>query len=310
LNSKILIFIFCCLASLKVFGQQDAIISQYYFNPMFINPAYAGSKETISAILIYRNQWVGIDGAPVTQTFSIQGPNKKKNMGFGLQIFNDVVGPLRNTGIIFTYAYRISLGRGKLAFGVQPSFSQYGINWSKVKTQDQVDPAFMQNNDFKLVPDADFGIYYSANTYFGGFSMSHMIQNSLFSKGSAHAYRHMYFLAGAVIKVNKSINLRPSALVRYVEGAPIRSEINLAALFVEKFWFGMGLKGGGNFIGSKADNQLTAVVEYNLSEKLRFGYSYDMDLQQLGKYNSGSHEVMLGYNFSMYKSKMLVPRYF
>ena len=307
---KFTIWVLCCLASLKVFAQQDPIISQYYFNPMFINPAYAGSKESVSAILIYRNQWVGIDGAPVTQTFSIQGPNKKKNMGFGLQIFNDIVGPIRNTGVIFTYAYRVPLGRGKLAFGIQPSLSQYGINWDKIKTQDQIDPAFLQNNDFKLSPDADFGVYYSSNKYFGGFSMSHMIQNSLFAKGNAHAYRHMYFLAGGVIKINKSINLRPSALVRYVEGAAIRTELNIAALFLDKFWLGIGLKRDGSFSNSNAGNQFSAVVEYNLTDKLRFGYSYDIDLQNFGRYNSGSHEIMLAYSFSMYKSKMLVPRYF
>ena len=310
LKLKIKIIILFCMIGLGAYAQQDAIISQYYFNPMYINPAYAGSKDVATAILIYRNQWVGIDGAPVTQTFSLQAPNKRKNMGFGLQIYNDVVGPLRTTGVIFTYAYRIPLGNGKLAFGIQPSFSQYGLSWNKLKTQDQVDPTFFQNNEFKIVPDADFGMYYTSNTYFGGVSINHMIQNSLFITGSAHTYRHMYFLAGGVIKINKNINLRPSALIKYVEAAPLVTEINLAALFVDKIWLGLGIKGSGDFIGSKANHQATAVVEYNLSEKLRFGYSYDMDLQQLGKYNTGSHEIMLGYNFSMYKSKMLVPRYF
>jgi type IX secretion system PorP/SprF family membrane protein len=299
-----------CLLSLKGFAQQDAAISQYFFNPLYINPAYAGSKDVATAVLIYRNQWVGMDGAPVTQVLSMQSPNKRRNMGFGLQIYNDAAGPLRTTGIILTYAYRITLGKGKLGFGIQPSINRYGLDLNKVRTQDQIDPSFLQNNEFKITPDADFGIYYSANKYFGGFSISHMLTNRLYSSGNARAYRHMYFLAGGVIKANQSVNLRPSMLIKYVEGAPLRVELNFAALFLERFWAGIGIKAGKKYMDNGMDNQLGAVIEYNLSERLRFGYSYDVDLQQLGKYNTGSHEAMLGYNFSLYKTKMLVPRYF
>jgi type IX secretion system PorP/SprF family membrane protein len=136
------------------------------------------------------------------------------------------------------------------------------------------------------------------------------MENKFFANSFARGYRHLYLLAGGVFKVNEQVNFRPSTLVKMVNAAPASAEVNAAFVFNDKLWLGAGFRTGKRIGVGQFDNQITTVVEYNITDQLRAGYSFDIELQRLGGYNRGSHEIMLGYNFSMHKTKLLVPRYF
>jgi len=313
----------------KVQAQQDKMFSQYMFNMMALNPAYAGSRDVLSATALYRNQWGGLEGAPQTATFTLDMPVNRERVGLGVQLFNDRVGLETWTGGMLSYAFRIKLGeRSTLALGLQGGATSFRWDLTNANLgSSQADPAFSANFT-KILPNFGTGIYLSNDRSYLGVSVPYLIENSLSenSMGSQQAKvrRHFYGMMGFVIGRN-NVKLKPSMLVKYVNGAPLSLDGNLNLWFSDRIAFGVSYRHNrfstyagqiqeepdGNVLAGDA---LVGMIELQLSDQFRLGYSYDWTRNRLNQsrqfLNIPTHEIMLRYEFGFSKSKILTPRYF
>lgn len=295
-------------AATASYAQQEAMYSQYMFNTLAINPAYAGSRNLTSATLLYRSQWVGIPGAPKTATFTIDAPINDKKIGLGLQVFSDKIGIVNTAGAFASYAYRIRMDKGTLSFGLQGGASQYRADFASVplNTGGEFDPAFQQNVN-KVLMNFGAGIYYNSDRFYMGLSSPQLLNNKLtdFNVESDNSFRgqalHLFLATGYVFPLGEDFNLKPSVLVKGVRGAPIEADFNAT------LWIKDVIAVGGQY-RTKAD--IAALVEFQVSPQIRLGYSYDRSVTKLVNFNSGSHEIMLRYEFGFEKGKILSPRYF
>ena len=306
-HMKKLFIIIVLFTSLTGFAQQDVLFSQYMFNKLTINPGYAGSREVFSADLVYRYQWVGIEGAPKTLSLSMHAPMRDKHVGVGGYIYSDRIGPVLDQGALATYAYRIELSEGKLSFGLQAGIKYNTIDWSVIQLEDP-DFVFQGTQKNKLTPDANFGIYYYSNRMFAGISSKQLLQNEFGmvtgadgKKTYSKLLRHFYGMAGIAVPVSDMVIFRPSVLVKYVKDAPWQMDMNASFLFNDLFWLGMSYR---------TDGDLVFLTEFNISRKYRIGYSYDVNVKDRIRYNSSSHEIRLGIDLDLLKDRMYTPRYF
>jgi type IX secretion system PorP/SprF family membrane protein len=306
----------------QVQAQQDHMFSQYMFNMMAMNPAYAGSRDVLSMTALYRNQWGGIEGAPQTTTFTIDMPVNRERIGIGLQLFNDRIGEYNTTGAYASYAFRIKVGsRSTLGLGVQAGASSFQADLSKVRTDQGNDPAFSQNIS-KILPNFGTGIYLSNDKSYIGFSVPQLIKNKLTDYDSglqrATQRRHAYAMAGFVVRLSPNLKLKPSTLVKYVEGAPLGIDGNLNFWIADRVAIGVSYRRNqfnsyeSALNNGKVYNQdaIVGIVEVQLSDQLRLGYAYDRMLNQLQNFRAPSHEIMLRYELGFGKNKILTPRYF
>lgn len=290
------------------YGQQEAMYSQYMFNTLAINPAYAGSRNLTSATILYRSQWVGIEGAPKTATFTIDAPVNNKKVGLGLQIFSDKIGIVNTTGAYASYAYRLRMEKGTLSFGLQGGASQYRADFTSVQLNSgsAFDPSFQQNVN-KVLMNFGAGIYYNSDRFYMGLSSPQLLNNKLtdFNVESDNSFRgqalHLFFATGYVFPLGEDFDLKPSVLIKGVQGAPIEADLNATLWIKNTIAFGAQYR-------TKAD--IAALVEFQVSPQIRLGYSYDRSVTKLVNFNSGSHEIMLRYEFGFEKGKILSPRYF
>ena len=296
------------MLGLGAFAQQDALFSQYMFNKLIINPAYAGSRDGLSMTLVGRRQWVGIDDAPQTLSFSIQSPLRNEHIGLGFYCYTDVLGPFQSSGAIGTFAYRLRLGRGHLSFGLQGGIKYNTFDINKITVPDQGDALLTDGYSKKVIPDANFGIYYNTNRFYVGLSSKHLfeaeygyIENSLDESVYGTLMRHFYAMAGVAIPLSDHLVLRPSTLLKYTQNAPLQADINASLLINNVLWLG---------VSYRTSRAVVFLAELVIAEKLRVGYSYDLYLNEIQHYNSGSHEIMLEYNIPVIKNRMLTPRYF
>lgn len=294
---KILIaIVIVCAGGAEVKAQQEAMYSQYMFNTLAINPAYAGSRNTLSATALYRRQWVGIEGAPKTVTFSMDAPVSNKNLGLGLQIISDKIGVTSTTGINTSYAYKIHTNRGTLSLGIQAGANQYKGDFVSSNLEQQNDVPYKQNVN-KTYFNAGAGLYYSTSNWYVGLSSPQMLNNVSLVNNTLH----VFLAAGYVFPLGDDFKLKPSVLLKGVEGAPLEADINA------NLWI-MDLVSVGAQYRTGAD--IAAMLEVQLIRQLRLGYSYDRSTTTLSNYNSGSHELMVRFEFGFEKDKVLSPRYF
>lgn len=287
------------------FAQQDGQFSQYMFNPFVINPAYAGSRDALSVLLVGREQWLSMPGAPSTQTLSINSKVKNR-VGLGLQIFNDAIGPKNVTGYLGTYAYRFPLFKGKLAFGLRFGAFTYKYHWDKIEYKDPNDVYNTGNVTQTTVLNSDFGAFYNTKTYYFGLSYNHLGGNSRITStqipgADAQLSSHIFITAGKTFEINDNLALQPSILVRAVEGAPINTDINFNMLLNKKIWFG---------VSYRTSKTIVLLSQFYATDKLRFGYSFDYGMNRIGKLGGGTHELFIGYDFDVQKNKTISPRYF
>jgi len=283
------------------------------FNPLNYNPAYAGSKSILSSALVYRNQWAGLDGAPKTVTLSVHSPLKNKNMGVGIEITNDEIGPVKNLWVQGSYAYRIKLSRidkGKLGFGLKAGIFNSVYNWNEIKYKDGNDALTGANtNTSRLVPVFDFGLYYSkTNEFFAGATIKNINnpntdQKNVVTSTSSRQYSVFVLTYGQIIELNDRVVFRPSFLAQnaFFSATTPMADINLSLLFDGILWTG---------ISYRTSNTIAAIVEYEVTEQIKIGYSYDYFLGELSSYSSGSHEIFIGFNYNVFKSRMRSPRYY
>lgn len=290
-----------------VSAQQDPQFSQYMFAPLSINPAYAGSRGVMNGSLAARRQWVGFDGAPNTIAFAVNTPGKKGKMGLGLEVLADQLGPKNTTAAYLDYAYRIPLGKGKLAFGLGGGIVSYSIRWNEVEYKDQADGYALLGKTTVTKPDFKFGVYFNNKRFYIGASSTHInrevyqvVQDSL--TFTARMSQHGFLTFGRAFQLSDKLVFSPSIMMRSASG--IRQgnmDINLNFCFRDALWLGVSLR---------SEKSLVALVQYNITNHFKIGYSYDMTMNKLRTYQSGTHELVLGFDFNLFQSQVLSPRFF
>lgn len=289
-----------------ILAQQEMIVSQYMFNGLLLNPAYAGSHKYISSTLLHRNQWVNFAGAPKSFVMAVDGPITKKNMGLGLIVANDRIGATEQTDIYANYAYQLKMKTGKLAFGIKAGVSNYVFKSSNLTVWDANDDVFTGKRTAWL-PKFGFGAYYFADKWYAGVSIPTLLaydvnHNFSFDVNEASFLRRHYYLNGGyVISLNDNFKLKPSVLIKYEPSAPLQGDVNLNLMYKEQVWFGVSYRSG---------DAVTLMVEYQANHKFRVGYAYDITTSKLRNYSAGTHEVMIGYDFGKDLIKVKTPRYF
>lgn len=286
-------------------AQHPPLFSQYMFNTLPINPAYTGSRDALSISALARLQWVGFTGAPSTQTLNFHTPLKDRKNNIGLIVFNDKLGVTYNTGIFGTYAFRFEVSqKARLAFGLQGGISMYQDRWSQLSLTDVNDPNFAADSPVFLIPRAGFGIYLDHPRYYIGFSTPQLFryENPALSMYNTNSllYDHYFLSGGYLFKFNPDIKFRPTALVRYIKNSPVQYDINATMIFRDKVWVGASYRSEAAIVG---------MVELQLNKQFRIGYSFDHAITSLSKYNSGSHELFIRYEFG-YGVRAMSPRYF
>ena len=301
-------FSFCIfsISALISLAQQDPLFNKYMFNPLVINPAYAGSREAVSTVALHRQQWVNFGGgAPNTQTISIHGPLWQKKMGLGLSLMRDEIGPTNTTGLLGAYAYRFQLGHGKLSFGLRGAIYQYRFDVNEVEFKNPEDNITSQITSW--LPSFDFGIRYHTSKFYSGISFSHLNQPSTDSTKIAsvnysfNLQPYMTFTLGYAFEINPNLVFKPSILYK-ASTTNIGNNIDLNAsfLFNKKLWAGVSVR----------PNTGVVMVQYDFNHSFSAGYSYDYVFGKLSTTNVGSHEVFVRYDIEFRKSPVLSPRYF
>lgn len=294
-----------CGFALGTSAQQDPLFSQYMFNTLAFNPGYAGSADVMTVMALSRHQWVGFEGAPSTQTIAGHSPLRNQKIAIGVSILNDQAGPVKQTGAYLDLAYRIRTGaNSRLAFGLKGGGNLFQADLAELSTV-EVDPS-NQNLGGQFLPNFGFGIYWHTPRAYVGLSAPKLLTNQLNSATAsvittAEEARHYFLVAGVVRDLGTELKFKPSIMLRAVEGAPLSLDVNANFLLRERVWFGAMYRFGDSF---------GVMAQYMLSRQLRVGYAFDLTTSRLGAYNSGTHEIMLSYDFRFVKGRTITPRYF
>jgi type IX secretion system PorP/SprF family membrane protein len=288
--------------SIKASAQQVATYAQYMFNGLAINPAYAGSQDALSASFLERFQNVGLKGAPQTETFSVHSPLVNNRVGLGLLVVHDKVGVIDQTGVNGIYAYRIPMNnKAVLSLGIQAGVSMYKADYSQLLLLQNPDPVFNQNVR-QTRPNFGAGIYYYNKLGYIGLSMPSIL-NNVFNTGGPTVYQNIpiIFNGGYVFTLNRMLKLKPNFLLKMIDGRTVELDVNANMLFDEVLWFG---------VSYKSSKTVAMLTELQISDQLKFGYSYQITAGPLSVADLGSHEVLLNYRFKYFKKGVVTPRYF
>jgi type IX secretion system PorP/SprF family membrane protein len=313
-----------------MYGQQEPQYTQYMYNKLPLNAGYTGSREVLSLRALYRNQWVGIKGAPQTATFAIHSPLKKEASALGFYMVNDRLGVTNQTWFDASYAYRVALGKGvKLSIGINAGILWYKSNLSELNIENQQDVVFQQNVS-KILPDVGAGLYLYHKYWYFGASVPNFIKGDLHEKEvikqyssdntgsflSAHRTPHFITMAGGVIPAGKVLKIRPQMMYRYIASAeqkiPHTLDFNLSLLIYDRVNIGGSYRTSfhNKKTGLTNSDSFDALLEVWPTKQLLIGFAYDYTLTKLGDYNKGSYEVILGYDFNFEKKRIITPRYF
>ncbi len=300
------ILIGCC--AFQIQAQQDPLFTQYMFNTLSINPAYAGSADRLSAVALHRSQWVNFEGAPTTQTITVHSPLRNENISVGGSIINDKYGPVKQTGIYLDASYRMFIGTNRLAFGLKGGVNMFSANLIDLNPYVKDDQVFANNISMKPLPNFGFGVMYYSKTFYAGLSAPKLLSNKLLPdnlpdtvKLSSVEKQHLFLIAGAVFKISNYTKFKPTILLRAVDGAPLSAEVTAQFLFYEKFWV------GGMY---RWQDALGILLQYEVNNKFKIGYAYDYTLSDIRRYSDGSHELMLGFDLIKGFPADVSPRYF
>ncbi len=278
----------------------------YRFNGLYLNPAYAGSHEVISASAIYRNQWVKMPGAPQTASVALHSPLKNNRIGLGLIYTYDQIGVSKTNSVSASFAYRIPVGKKKLvkmAIGLSAGVAHYRSDLNSVATTQANDPNFAGNNQSRWLPNFGFGIYFYSDKFFAGISLPHILANRLSGKASvletspdiARQYYHLLVTGGYTFTLGKKVKFKPSVLLKFVPvHAPVTFDFNAPFVFVDRLWLGAAYR---------LNDSYSFMAAVNIIRQLRVGYAYDLTVSKLNRYTSGSHEVVLSCDFDFKKKK-------
>lgn len=302
----ILVFLLMFIV-VESFGQQDPIYTQYMENLMNINPAYAGSRDLLSMMVVSRNQWVGMAHSPDTRALSINAPVGRTNMGLGLSFLSDQVWPIKQNGLYFDYSYTLHFrDRSKLAFGLKAGVNFYQANVASLKTNDPNDPVFSSDFNHSFLPNLGVGAFYHTPRFYAGISVPKLIKNTInksgFSSGQFSKEEVNIFLMSAyVFDVNRSVKFKPSILSRFVFNAPVSFDLNSTFIFSDRLSLGAMWRLG---------DSLGALFQVQTNNNMKIGYSYDYPISRLGAFNQGTHEIMVSFDLELSNGKVRSSRYY
>jgi type IX secretion system PorP/SprF family membrane protein len=312
INVKVIVIIFIVLSYAsfeKVLAQTEPMYSQYMYNMLGVNPAYAGSREVLGLNFFQRNQWSGLRGAPKTTSLNLDQSISEGKIGLGIQMFSDQLGVEEASGINGFLSSRIKVSEnGILSAGLSLGFMNYQFNsldvLNRIRTDDNV---FVTVIPSQWNPSVGFGLYYNTDQFYVGVSSPSLLKSRLakyenFASGIQKTDDfHLFTTMGYVIKINEEVNLKPSTMIKMVSGAPIEFDLNTNVWLKDILGLGISYRTGDAVIG---------MAEIQTSPNLRFGYAYDMPFSPLKAYTRGSHEIMIRYEWGSNKSKIKSTRYF
>jgi len=308
---KISIGFVLTIGSLNIQAQQAPMYTHYMNNTLVVNPAYAGSRDALTVTAINRMQWVDFEGAPVTQSLTMHTPLSNEHMGIGLSVLNDKIGPTNTTSLVFDYAYRFNLTENsKMAFGLSVGANLFQADLSALQLDVQSDPVFLNNINNHVTPNIGFGAYYSRERFYAGFSIPNLLETSYseIDQGNGNSLigkeqRHYFFIAGALFHVTENLDFKPTSYVKMTVGAPIEADLTASFIIQKRFLLGAMFRTG---------DAIGGLIGFDITDQLHLGYSYDWSFGlQTFRYNKGSHELVLRYDFLFLNKKQIhSPRYF
>lgn len=281
------------MLKLDVYAQQRPVYSQYMFNGLAINPAYAGNQKQLSVTALMRQQWVNIDGAPSTQSLGIHSGFDQRKIGVGLQISNDNIGAHNDLSVYGSYAYQIRMSSGILSMGLQAGFTNLKSDFTKVNAKDGDDP--LLNSQYnKFNPNFGTGIFYSTVNSYLGFSIPYILDNKIIKKtdiiSEAREARYYFLTGGKVLDLDENLKLKPSFLLRFQNGSPIGYDVNTNLIINEAVTLGVSYRSG---------DSVFMLFNIQANENFGFGYAYDWIISALNPYTKGTHEIMLNYRIKL-----------
>lgn len=313
-NKFLFLLVFFFLIVGTIFAQQDAQYTQYMYNTMSVNPAYAGSRGQLSILGLYRSQWVGLDGAPKTQTFNIQSPIRNSRLGYGVSIVNDEIGDgvVQETYFDAVVSYTIDVSaEGKLSFGLKAGGNLLNLDFNRLRNFD-AEPISSDNIENRFSPNFGVGLYYHSNQFYAGLSAPNLLQTEYFDNAQQDANGvqflskeriNFYFITGYVFDLNGNLKFKPALLTKVVGGAPLQVDFSANFMFNEKFTFGAAYRW---------DAAVSAMAGFQISDQFMLGLAYDRETTDLGgtQFNDGSFEVLLRFELVRSFQRLVSPRFF
>ena len=288
-------------------AQQLPQFTQYMYNTIAINPAYAGSREVLSIVAMGRNQWVGFDGGPQTQTLSINSPLRNERIGLGLSLINDKAGFENFTYVYGDFSYTIPLANDlKMSFGIDAGATYYNLSADLYNGVEAGQDPYFDERLNRWNPNFGAGILVHSNRWYAGFSIPRLINHDVNNQTDYAALErvHYYLIAGYVLDLSRDVKFKPSILWKYTAGAPISTDFTANFLFLEKFWLGASYRANGK------QGAFGALVDFQVAPQFRIGYTYELPTGEIKPYTSGSQEILLMYEFRFTKKNLKSPRYF
>jgi type IX secretion system PorP/SprF family membrane protein len=307
ITRRIVKLLLLLLAPSALSAQQDPMYSMYMFNPLSINPAYAGSLDQFQAVGMFRRQWMKFPGSPGTSTCTVHGPLKNKTMGLGLSMMNDQVGYFKTTSFMVSYAYKLKLEKTTLAFGLQTGVRNFNINLTEVELSPEYkyDAAFA-NNYSSWNFNFGAGVFWYGEKWYGGLSLphlnNHLLRDDLLNSDNVSRLRtHMNLYGGYVFDLGSDLKLKPSVLLKSVAGSPVQMDINSNLYYQDLYGIGLSYRTG---------NAILVLAEVKVNKNFRLGYATDFTVNKLSGRVGATHEIMVRYDFMTNKSGSFTQRDF
>ena len=302
MKTRILILVLM-FTEMVSYAQQDAQFTQYMYNTINVNPAYAGSRGALSIFALHRTQWVGLDGAPVTNAISVNTPLNGSNLGLGVSLINDKIGPTHENTVSADLSYTIPTSETfKLSFGIKATANLFDLDISKLDPKDAGDASLQNFNKFS--PNIGAGVYLHSNKAYIGLSIPNFIETNRYNDNEVAIFKekiNYYLITGYVFNFNQDIKFKPALITKMVEGAPLQIDVSGNFMFSEKFVVGVAYRWSA---------ALSAMAGFQVSDGLYIGYGYDKETTNLKNYNSGSHEIFLRYEIFRNIDKITTARFF
>ena len=299
-----ILFFALMLSGFAGFAQQDAQYTQYMYNTININPAYAGSRGVLSVFGLHRTQWVGLDGAPTTNAFSINTPITNSNLGIGLSFVNDRIGPTEENTISADISYTVQTSETyKLSFGVKGTANLFSLDVNKLNPADANDPR-LYNFDNNFTPNLGAGVYFHSDKLYVGLSVPNFFETTRYEDNSISVSKermNFYLIGGYVFDLSPSVKFKPAFLAKSIEGAPLQLDLSGNFLINEKFTIGAAWRWSA---------AASVMAGFKITDGLFVGYGYDLETTRLSRYNSGSHEIFLRFELFNKYNKITSPRFF
>ncbi len=304
-TAKIILALLALASFTSATAQQDPQYTNYMYNTININPAYAGSRGALSIFGLHRSQWVGLEGAPTTNSFSVNTPIADSKVGLGVSFVNDALGVMDENTISVDFSYTLDLNNrsSKLSFGLKGSANLLNVAYSDLNKHNPNDPQILNDVQNQFTPNIGAGIYWHTEKSYVGFSVPSFLESTRYNniQSTMQQKMHYYLMGGHVFELNPMLKFKPAFLLKAVEGAPLQADVTGNFLIHDKFTVGAAYRW---------DAAWSALVGFQINKGMFIGYSYDSDIKALKRYNNGSHEIFMRFElFNKYR-RVNSPRFF